>query len=457
MARRQDGGLLLGLVVGATLLWPLAGSAEVATDGTLGAKVRLTGKDVKVPARLGQIRGKNLFHSFERFGIETGNRVTFTGPDGLKNVIGRVTGGTPSSIDGTLASAVKGADLWLLNPAGILFGPNARLDVPGSFHASTADELRFADGKVFSALDPQGSVLSVAVPQSFGLLGAKPAGITVDRSVLDVPEGKALSLVGGDVTGSGAGAVRARGGRVTLTALGGPGAVDVASGAATGEVSGTVRLIDRALVDTSGEGGGTIRIRGGRLVVEDASSVVADNTGASHAAGGVAIAADTVEIRSGGAIRTSARGAGNAGDVTVAATDRMTIADQGVVETDSTGSGAADDISIRTPRLKVRDGGEISSSSSYIGFAGDVQLMIGTLEVEDASIRTDGFGSQGGRIDIAALDLIYLKDAKVTSSGILPAPGASVITLNAPLIAMNNSWVLSLTGSGAPLAGSGKL
>jgi filamentous hemagglutinin family protein len=194
MARRRGCSGLLGLAVGTTLLWPLAGSAEVATDGTLGAVVRLTGRDVKVPARLGQRRGRNLFHSFERFGIETGNKVTFTGPDGLKNVISRVTGGAPSKIDGTLASTVRGADVWLLNPAGILFGPNARLDVKGSFHASTADELRFEDGKAFSALDPGGSVLSVVPPAAFGFLGAKPPGrIAVDQSVLEVKEGASLS------------------------------------------------------------------------------------------------------------------------------------------------------------------------------------------------------------------------------------------------------------------------
>src|SRR4029453_1323853 len=101
----QRSGYVLCLL--ATLLWPLAVSAEVATDGTLGAKVRLTGRDVTIPARLRQTRGKNLFHSFQRFGIETGGKVTFTGPDGLKNVIGRVTGGAPSRIDGTLASTVK--------------------------------------------------------------------------------------------------------------------------------------------------------------------------------------------------------------------------------------------------------------------------------------------------------------------------------------------------------------
>jgi hypothetical protein len=103
MARAAGFASLLALAIGAGLLGPAPGRAEVATDGTLGAKVRLTGRDVQIPARLGQVRGKNLFHSFARFGIDTSGKVTFTGPDGLKNVIGRVTGGERSTIDGTLA------------------------------------------------------------------------------------------------------------------------------------------------------------------------------------------------------------------------------------------------------------------------------------------------------------------------------------------------------------------
>ena len=100
----------------------LAARADVATDGTLGPRVTLSGADLNVGAELGQVRGGNLFHSFERFNIDTGGRVTFTGPDGLRNVISRVTGGERSSINGTLASAIPGADFYLLNPAGILFG-----------------------------------------------------------------------------------------------------------------------------------------------------------------------------------------------------------------------------------------------------------------------------------------------------------------------------------------------
>ena len=113
--------------------------ADVVTDGSLGPRVARPGLECHDRAGARQIRGGNLFHSFERFNVENGGSVTFTGPSGLKNVISRVTGGERSRIDGTLASTVPNADFYFINPAGIMFGPNARIDVPASFRASTAD------------------------------------------------------------------------------------------------------------------------------------------------------------------------------------------------------------------------------------------------------------------------------------------------------------------------------
>ena len=98
-----------------------------------------------------------------------------------------------------LRSEIAGANLYLLNPSGVLFGPNASLDVSGSFHVSTADFLRFADGAKFSANLGQESVLTVAPPAAFGFLGNNPAPITIQGSTLQVPGGKALSVVGGDM------------------------------------------------------------------------------------------------------------------------------------------------------------------------------------------------------------------------------------------------------------------
>jgi filamentous hemagglutinin family protein len=173
--------------------------AQIVTDGSVGPKVSLRGGEIKIGADLGTQRGDNLFHSFEKFGIATGQTATFTGPGTIKNVISRVTGGEVSNIDGTLASTVGQADLYFLNPAGVMFGPNATLDVPGSLHVSTAHELRFADGARFSALDKTGSGLTVAPPEAFGFLDRPPGRIGIEYSQLKVPTGRTVSLVGGDL------------------------------------------------------------------------------------------------------------------------------------------------------------------------------------------------------------------------------------------------------------------
>src|SRR4051794_19144933 len=207
--------------------------AQIVTDGSVGPKVSLHGGQIDIGAELGSRRGDNLFHSFERFGIATGQTATFTGPGDIKNVISRVTGGEVSNIDGTLRSTVGQADLYFLNPAGVMFGPNAQLDVPGSFHVSTAHELRFDDGARFSAVDKAGSGLTVAPPEAFGFLGEAPKPIQVDRSQLRLTPEKVLSLVGGDlmIDGGQIGSLRTEDGVVQLVSTAAPGAVRIADAA----------------------------------------------------------------------------------------------------------------------------------------------------------------------------------------------------------------------------------
>jgi len=129
-------------------------------DGRLGAAGPLAGPNFAIPDTLGQHVGNNLFHSFSQFNLTSGQSATFSGPAGITNVIGRVTGGAPSSIDGTVRSTISGAALWLINPSGLAFGPNARLDVQGSFHASTASYLKLGSGGRFDAANPGASVLT---------------------------------------------------------------------------------------------------------------------------------------------------------------------------------------------------------------------------------------------------------------------------------------------------------
>jgi hypothetical protein len=185
------------------------------------------------------------------------------------------------------------------------------------------------------------------------------------------------------------------------------------------------------------------------------TGTISTNTLGPGGAGRVTVDAGTIELRDGGDISSTTFGAGDAGQVAVTA-GRLTIAEAGTVRTDSVAaSGAAGDVSVDASRLMLRRDGLIGSSGTGTGPAGNVGVAAGTLEVKDAGIRTVGSGSEGGRIEVTASDLIHLKDGEVTSNGIVPGAGASVITLKAPLIALNASRVTSLTGTGEPLAGSG--
>src|SRR5262245_11033471 len=218
--------------------------------------------DYLIRADLGEQHGANLFHSFSRFSIGSGETATFTDqgardPGAIRFVISRVTGGDPSQIDGWLRSTIPRAGVWLLNPSGVVLGEGAKLEVPGSFHAGTADYVAFGEGGLerFYAKDSLGpSVLATAPPSAFGFLPetTHPAPLAVDRSRLTVPEGETLELVGGD--------------RLQLT-----GAELLAPGGHVGlEAQGKVAL-SGSLVDVGREADtpGTISIRGGQIFVED--------------------------------------------------------------------------------------------------------------------------------------------------------------------------------------------
>ena len=155
-------------------------AAQIATDGSVGPAQGLSGPAFAIGSALGTLSGNNLFHSFSTFNLATGESATFTGPSTLANIVGRVTGGSSSSIDGTIATLTGGStNLFLINPAGIVFGPNASLNVEGSFHVSTADYLAFADGAKFMSNLGNGSSFTTAEPAAFGFLNANPAAVAI--------------------------------------------------------------------------------------------------------------------------------------------------------------------------------------------------------------------------------------------------------------------------------------
>ena len=182
--------------------------AQITPDGTLGAESSVVTPNVKINSisadRIdgGATRGSNLFHSFLQLNVGEGGRVYFANPTGIQNIFGRITGSDPSDILGTLG--VDGsANLFLLNPNGIIFGPNAKLDIRGSFFASTASNIAFPNGYQFSATNPKApSILSYNVPIGLQYGMNQPAAI-VNAGNLAVGEGQNLSLIGGTVVSTG--------------------------------------------------------------------------------------------------------------------------------------------------------------------------------------------------------------------------------------------------------------
>src|SRR5947207_4936310 len=301
-----------------------SGASSVVLDGKLGPSGPLLGPNYDITAGLGRTVGNNLFHSFAQFNLDAGDVATFSGPANIQNILTRVTGGSSSSIDGTIRSSITGANFFLINPAGILFGPNAAVDVTGAFAASTANYLRLADGARFvAALDADDSMLSTAPVVAFGFLDGAPGSVTVQGAV-QMQQGKALTLVGGDISIE-RGHLVAPNGLVNLVSAKAKGEVAIdpvtaALGASSIGVQGRIEMNNAALVDVSGEGGGQVVIRSGRLVVEGlGTSVKAETLGAQNGRGIDIALTEGLEVRNGGLVTTSTSGVGKGGDITITA------------------------------------------------------------------------------------------------------------------------------------------
>jgi filamentous hemagglutinin family protein len=425
----------LGPTLVATLLAAGPAPAQIVTDGTVGPKVSLRGGQMEIGANLGTRRGDNLFHSFDKFGIATGQTATFRGPDSIKNVISRVTGGEVSQIDGTLASKVGQADLYFLNPAGVVFGPNAQLDVPGSLHVSTAHELRFADGARFAADGQAGNSLTVAPPEAFGFLD-RPAGpIAVDNSQLFLETGKTLSLVGGnlDITGGPLGVVAVESGTINLISVA-TGQVRVADAAVEAARGGAVRVSDFGLVDTSGDGGGTVRIRGGRIDVTD-STIGTANTGARTSAGSVDIIGDTLRIARSN-ITNVAFAAGNAGSVSVRARESLELDNGAIIGSGTAGDGHAGPVLVEAGRLEIAGSdlltGIASSTVEGTGNAGPVTIRGREITLSDSGFISNTTTSRGkaGTLAIEA-GTIRLRSGGLIFGGSTGGGDAGSVTVRA--------------------------
>ncbi|MDM8567778.1 filamentous hemagglutinin N-terminal domain-containing protein [Candidatus Halobeggiatoa sp. HSG11] len=297
------------------LVTSLSTNAEVITDGTLGQNINLPGPEFQITSDLGQQHGGNLFHSFQDFNLNSLESATFYGPDSVQNILSRVTGGNPSNIDGLIRSTIPNADMYFLNPYGIMFGPNAKLDVQGSFHASTADYLRLGENGRFDVRNLRDSLLTVAPVESFGFLTDSPAPLSVNGSKrIVVPVGKTLSLIGGDIEINKS-KMMAPSGRINIASVAdGQNKISVTS--PTPKQAGNVTVRSSVVTVSDGSGsGGIISIRAGKLLVTN--SVISANTRNANDGGNINVQADELIANKTGRFMTSAIASGNGGNITI--------------------------------------------------------------------------------------------------------------------------------------------
>jgi filamentous hemagglutinin family protein len=365
--------------------------------------------------------GTNLFHSFGEFNVPTNNIANFLNEPSnpvTSNILGRVTGENISSIFGTIQTTNFGnANLFLMNPAGFIFGPNATLNVGGMITFTSADYLRLAGGGRFSA-NPDAmpaDILTAAPVTAFGFLGSNPGAITVQGSQFTVLEGQGISLVGGNITIE-PGALDD--GTVQPAHLSAPrGQINLASVASAGEVlypswqtgpnvagqsftnMGDIALSEGSLLDVSANAAGTVRIRGGQLVMNNAmiSADTVDGNGAPTAidiqlTGGLSI---TAEVESALTARTS--GKGDAGEIRIASANMeltgVTEDLLSVIDTQTSGTGKGGNVSITTGDLALTGDPvglvfALNSGTTGEGAGGDVVITADHVTMADAFIST---------------------------------------------------------------------
>jgi len=392
--------------------------SEVVLDGTLGASGAIDGPEYTISAEVGQQEGGNLFHSFSQFNINTDESAMFTGPDSVNNIIGRVTGGEGSFIDGGLDSDIPGVNLFLVNPSGIMFGPNAWLGVDGSFQATTADYLKLGEDGRFDASQPSNSILTTAEPSAFGFVGSDTADINVSGSGLYLEENKTLSLVGGDINLDNSAYLFAPSGRVNLASVKSPGEVvptednlEVASFDSLGNIT-----IKPGFVDTRGDPGGSVYIRGGNFVIDQVSL---DFSNAYNYMG--------ISSASNGEIDHPGVGI----DIDITGDFSIRGAE---LSTSSSGSGAGGDIKIHANSVNML-GGDRSEDvawgiASYIaarvwssGDGGNITIDANNISMEDHNyVTTQVYGSgKGGDVTINSENIDI-------STGIAPFTGGAFIS-----------------------------
>jgi filamentous hemagglutinin family protein len=443
--------LMVALALAAVMACPTGSAAQVTTNITSSGLGTALNGSTTIPCVGGTCDitggnrpggGSNLFHSFGLFNVGEGDVANFLNDSGLptSNIIGRVTGGTSSSIFGTIRTTDFGsANLYLINPSGWIFGPTASLDVRGGFYVSTADYLRFSNGEKFYADPAQTSVLSSAAPAAFGFLDTHlPAKISVQGAFLQVDPGQTLALVGGDVQITDGAVLIAPGGLVQIGSVASDGEAvlftpDGAPNLDLGSFStlGKVEISGGGGISVGTDGslpGGTVVIRSGQLIVDNA--VIVNDTGDLAGAPVVGIdlrTTDSIDLKNGALVQTTS-GSADASGISLA-TGKLSVTDAAIESTALGGRTGAIDVQVGSADLLngvIRTSSFASGAGDVtIGASGTVMLSGPTSEISTETFASDP-GILAGNISLTAGNVILGDQATIRNGGLLGQGGETL-------------------------------
>ena len=449
--------------------------AQISNDGTLSTTVS-SDDAVNFLIEGGERSLDNLFHSFSEFSIPNLGSAYFDNATDITNIFSRVTGGNISDIQG-LIRANGTANLFLINPAGIVFGENASLDVGGSFFATTAESVVFENGIEFSAIEPEAAPL-LTVNINPGLqMGANPGNITVRGNGheigkfafnqvietenlpigLQVTSGNTIGLLGGEVNLEG-GIVTAPAGRIEI------GAVDSGVVNLNAHPQGwalnyegvesfrDINMSQRALVHNSGDGGGDIQVQGGNISLGLGTFLFSDNQG-NQAPGVIKINATealTITTDEPNSLRVFSQTAstGDTADIEVTTSNLEMIGDS-AISTNTYNQGNAGDVRVNvTDSIRIDSSiffARISSSTYASGNAGNITVSTTNLDLLDGAIISGGAFSEGntGYILVNAaesINLLGVREEIALASGIstvsFGSGAAGDVTVNTPQLTL---------------------
>jgi len=427
LAVRVGGLLVMG---GALACLGNCASAQITPDATLGLQRSVVTPNVLIQglpsSRIdgGAIRGANLFHSFQEFNIGAGGAAYFTNPAGINNILSRVTGSNPSNILGRLG-VLGNANLFLMNPNGIIFGHNASLDLGGSFVATTANAIGFGNQGTFSAGVPNNPSALTVDPSAFlfNQIAAQPI-VNKSSTGLQVASDRSLLLLGGNINLEG-GTLLAPNGRIELGGLASAGIVGLnvngdnlsLSFPLVGQRSDV--SLTAATVNVAAGGGSSIAINARNLDILVRSSLTA----------GIGTGLGAAEV--------------NAGDITLNATGAITLGQfsrvRNNVSFNAIGNGG--DINIQAGSLSVTDGAFLSASTLGRGNAGNINIdvtdSVTLAEVDSNTAAARGIATlvlpgalgNGGDINIKARSL-SISNGSGLSTATLGRGNAGSISIN---------------------------